>query len=76
MGSTASRTKETAQSWQQPVCDECWGGLKLKTGREAPFLFPASCCFCNISVAEGKAYMIRVNPGSVPYPTLLKTDGH
>lgn len=68
----SKKNKRPPFSWTQPVCPECWVGLKLKTGREAPFLVPSFCCFCRSDISEGKAYAIRINPGTVPYPTLRK----
>ena len=66
--------KRAPFSWTQPCCPECWVGLKLKTGRPAPFLFPAFCCFCRTEIPEGKAHSIRLNPGTVPYPTIKKEE--
>lgn len=62
-------------SWTQPVCSECWNGLKLKTGRPTLDHSTAySCCFCKQELDGDDRYMIRINPGAVPYPTLVKGD--
>lgn len=42
---TAPKTKKKNFSWSQPCCDECWDGLKLKTGRLTPNI-EGICCFC------------------------------
>lgn len=63
-----------AFSWTQPVCSGCWGNLKIKTGREAPDSTNELCCFCSTPIKPGHGFHIRVNPGSVPYPTIRKDE--
>lgn len=72
--------KRPPYSWTQPCCAECWIGLKLKTGRvkldDANTYF---CCFCRQEINTSKSnmlYMLRLNPGTVPYPTLRKDGDH
>lgn len=71
------KTKRPPFSWTQPCCPECWIGLVLKTGRPTNEGGVFFCCFCRTeaSVDLGNTvYMLRVNPGTVPYPTLRKDD--
>ena len=73
---TAQKTKKEKNksfSWTQPCCEECWDGLKLKTGRLTPSIH-GTCCFCKNELDTDKRYTIRVNPGSVPYPTVEKEE--
>ncbi|AGI12331.1 hypothetical protein FF47_59 [Mycobacterium phage FF47] len=60
-------------SWKQPVCNHCWDGLKLKVGH--PHVTPnARCCYCGRQIPSGEAqYIVQVNPGTVPYPSLERT---
>ncbi len=74
-------TRGTAQkrpnySWAQPTCQTCWNGLKLKTGRPTANSDGAViCCFCNRDVAEGdRVFLLRTNPGVVPYPSVVKDE--
>lgn len=68
-----AKQKRPAYSWTQPVCADCWGGLQLKTGRRTDDHSTAyTCCFCWQGLDGDDRYMIRVNPGSVPYPTIQK----
>jgi hypothetical protein len=72
-GETAKPKRRPRYSWTQPVCKTCWNGLQLKTGR--PTAGTAICCFCNRDISEGDpVFLLRVNPGSVPYPSNLKED--
>lgn len=70
--------KKVNYSWAQPTCTPCWNGLKLKTGRPTANSDGAvQCCHCNQQIPEGDAvYLLRINPGSVPYPSLTKDDDH
>lgn len=62
-----------AFSWTQPVCVRCWVDLVLKTGRAADPDPVAFCCFCRDEIPAGNGrYDIRLNPGTVPYPTVRK----
>ena len=70
---TAPKTKRKSFSWSQPCCDECWDGLKLKTGRLTPSI-SGICCFCKNELDTDRRYTIRVNPGSVPYPSKEKDE--
>lgn len=75
MASTeASKSKKRAPfSWTQPVCVQCWVEIKLKTGRAADPGTVAFCCFCKTEIpAKDGRYNIRLNPGTVPYPTVRK----
>ncbi|AZS06638.1 hypothetical protein SEA_JACOREN57_62 [Mycobacterium phage JacoRen57] len=70
----SDKKKRPPFSWAQPCCTECWNGLKLKTGRPGP---PSDgtvfCCYCRAQIPEGGGvYTIRLNPGTVPYPTVRK----
>jgi hypothetical protein len=72
--STTDKPKSRAPfSWTQPCCSECWVGLKLKTGRPTDdHGTPFFCCYCRQGLDGDMRYLIRVNPGAVPYPTLRK----
>lgn len=59
-------------AWGQPVCPTCWGNMTVKIGRTANNEESEQCCHCNGSIVPGEAHMQRVNPGSVPYPSILK----
>lgn len=64
-------------AWKQPVCTQCWVEIKLKTGRLDNELKHAThfCCFCRKDIPQGvDTYAIRLNPGTVPYPTLRKDE--
>ena len=63
-----------AFSWTQPVCPDCWEGLKIKTGRATPLALEDTCAYCNTDIIGGTGFHIRVNPGSVPYPTITKDE--
>ena len=69
-----AKTKRPPFAWRQPCCPECWVGLKLKTGRKDDSLANVFCCFCKQDINAGSAYLLRLNPGTVPYPTLRKDD--
>jgi hypothetical protein len=75
---TAQNGKKRAPfSWTQPVCMECWNGLKLKTGRlnQQLKLKTHFCCFCRKEISQGvDTYGLRINPGTVPYPTVRKDE--
>ena len=72
---TAPKTKKKVYSWTQPCCPECWNGLKLKTGRAHSDTGTAFCCFCRREIGRAETkYMLRINPGSVPYPTVEKEE--
>ena len=64
-------------AWAQPVCTDCWTRLVHKTGRikvswKLKHLF---CCFCRKDIPQGvDTYEIRLNPGTVPYPTIKKEE--
>lgn len=73
---TAQNNKRPPFSWTQPCCPECWVGLKLKTGRPTTRHLPYFCCFCRSDITTTMVNMIRVNPGTVPYPTLRKDEDH
>lgn len=62
-----------AFSWTQPVCDDCWNKLKIKTGRQHRS-DARHCCYCNTFISAGDIFFNRVNPGSVPYPTITKDE--
>lgn len=61
-------------AWTQPCCAECWVGLKLKTGRPQDRNGPAFCCFCRTEIKTEAVHTLRVNPGTVPYPTVRKDE--
>ncbi len=66
-------------SWTQPCCLICWQGLKLKIGKVNEQLTDdhVACCYCRVDIARGvTTYAIRINPGSVPYPTLKAEGDH
>lgn len=68
------RTVRAAWAWAQPVCESCWSRLYLKTGRADPDnMTDTTCCFCSTGVGPGQSFLIRLNPGTVPYPSILKT---
>lgn len=67
------KSKPTAFSWTQPCCEECWDGIKLKTGRLTPEA-EGTCCYCKNELDTDKRYHVRVNPGTVPYPTIRKDE--
>ena len=69
-----AKSKPSAFSWSQPVCDECHPKIKLKTGRVHPDFPKSTCCFCNQPMVAGDTYVIRLNPGTVPYPTIRKDE--
>lgn len=67
------KSKPQAFSWTQPCCNDCWEGIKLKTGRQIDDINEAlSCCYCKAEMVGG--YKVRVNPGTVPYPTIRKDE--
>lgn len=70
--------KKAKLSWGQPVCAECWAGMTVKIGRPADKelrgVKNAHCCYCKKETSAGKAFIQRVNPNAVPYPTLAKDD--
>lgn len=73
----SSRTaQKTKYSWTQPCCPDCWNSLKLKTGRADPSITSvAFCCFCKRQIGRAETiYMLRINPGTVPYPTIKKEE--
>ena len=70
-GTANGKAKRPAYTWVQPVCPKCWNGLQLKTGHEASYDDPTTCCFCGKGVPQ-TAFQIRVNPGTIPYPTRVK----
>ena len=70
-GEQRTAKQRTAYSWTQPVCTPCWAGLVLRTGR-VERRDSSHCCFCREPISAGDIYMIRVNPGTVPYPSILK----
>lgn len=62
-------------AWRQPICVQCWVDLVLKTGQSVPPGNVEFCCFCRKEIAaDDGRYHIRLNPGTVPYPTLRKDD--
>ncbi|UOW93140.1 hypothetical protein SEA_NOSHOW_73 [Mycobacterium phage NoShow] len=64
-------------AWKQPVCTKCWVDIKLKTGNidKAAKMQHHFCCFCRADIMQGvDTYMIRLNPGTVPYPTVRKEE--
>lgn len=75
-----TKTKKAKRyAWIQPVCNECWAGLKLKTGRQdtSNEFIHSPCCFCNKVVSDISPdvyFLIRINPGTVPYPTVEKEE--
>lgn len=57
--------------WTQPLCDECWDrdhpdhpSPRTSTG------FAEQCCKCGQGTFSGIYF--RVDPATVPYPSLLK----
>lgn len=66
--------KKPAFSWGQPVCAECWTSIKVKIGTKVNNRKQQFCCYCRAGISAGEAYLQRVNPGAVPYPTLRKED--
>jgi hypothetical protein len=62
-------------SWGQPVCPDCWNGMKVKIGRpDKTINSVAFCCHCKRQIGRVETiYIQRVNPNSVPYPTVKKT---
>lgn len=71
-----AKQKRPNYSWAQPVCQACWNGLQLKTGRPtANSDGTAICCFCSAVSPEGDSiFLLRTNPGAVPYPSLIKDE--
>ena len=72
-----SQSKRPPFSWAQPCCVDCWIRLKLKTGRIKPDWKRRHlhCCFCRKDIPKlVDTYEIRINPGTVPYPTLRKEE--
>lgn len=60
-------------SWTQPCCEECW--VERNPGREPVRLRVAeleTCVYCGRNVRSG--IYVRVNPATVPHPTLEKHD--
>jgi len=70
------KSKPTAFSWTQPCCIECWNAIKLKTGRihDKPGHYFCTYCRVQVDVPTSHVYMVRVNPGTVPYPTIKKEE--
>lgn len=68
-----TKSKRPPFAWRQPVCTECWVGLKLKTGR-LERSDAHHCCFCREFIGAGEIYILRINPGTVPYPTIRKEE--
>ena len=61
-------------AWKQPCCNHCWDGLTLKVGHTSE-VENARCCFCGRHIpAKEEKYIIQVNPGTVPYPSLERTE--
>jgi hypothetical protein len=77
-----ANSKKTANnkrrwSWKQPVCTECWTAIRVKVGRiEASWkLKHMFCCYCRKDIGQGvDTYAIRINPGTVPYPTVPRDE--
>lgn len=65
---------KTKWSWTQPCCSECWVGMTVKIGKHAAALANAFCCYCRADITGGSGYLVRVNPGSVPYPTMKREE--
>ncbi len=63
-------------SWGQPVCVKCWTNLIVRIGRRTADSDGAViCCYCSTQVKEGDpVFLQRVNPGAVPYPSLVKEE--
>lgn len=62
-------------AWGQPVCLECWEGLKVKIGRADNELTAEhqTCCYCKSEIKKGvTTHIQRINPNAVPYPSILK----
>lgn len=60
-------------SWTQPCCEECWA--ERNPNREPTRLRVAeleACVYCGHNVRSG--IYVRVNPATVPHPTLEKND--
>ena len=77
-GLTARKAKKPPFAWTQPCCVECWTGLKLKTGRADTSVNRSGthfCCFDRREILPSQGlYMLRINPGTVPYPTVRKEE--
>lgn len=55
-------------SWRQPICNTCWAARY--PGAHAVRVVSADlerCCFCGRDTRSG--IYVRVEPGTVPYPT-------
>lgn len=75
MASKSETKKRPPFSWAQPVCSQCWVGMKVKIGRLAPSLKGAQfCCYCRDQIQAGEVYLQRINPNATPYPTLRKEE--
>ena len=71
----ATKTKKRPPfAWGQPVCPECWVGMKVKIGRPMKNEKKQACCHCRSDIAIDKAYLQRINPNAVPYPTIRKEE--
>ncbi len=69
------KSKPSAFSWTQPACDECFEAVKLKTGRRHKVDHPQVCCYCKAACpSTAEVAHVRVNPGTVPYPTIRKDE--
>lgn len=67
------KSKPQAFSWTQPACEECYDAIKLKTGHKKES-DQQNCCYCREAIPGGQIPFIRVNPGTVPYPTIRKDE--
>ena len=71
-----SKPKRPAFAWMQPVCSTCWFLLIVKIGRRTADSDGAvQCCYCKHQIKEKEpVFLQRVNPGAVPYPSIVKED--
>lgn len=71
----AKKADKVKYSWMQPVCESCAGNITVKIGRVEVGREEEQCCYCNNTTEKGEPVFIqRVNPGAVPYPSILKDE--
>jgi len=63
----------TRLSWTQPACDSCWGQRnpgRIATRVRGDYRESEVCCYCGRGTRSG--IYVRVDPTTVPHPTLEK----
>ena len=63
---------EPCWRWTQPVCQKCY--VEIYSGKPSKMTGPIEeqCCYCGEQTQDG--IYVRLDPYSVPHPTLLKED--